>query len=142
MPLKSPPFVGLEDALKGAVVDGTTQGQHMVGLLTIPPGSGALQPHMTDAFVRRLDAPTPDGITALPGCAVVQPLSMVAQKADQLADFLGGLGISGRQGLQPRDPQSTYPQNRRASVASTHACACTASSMNCRAPTWCTCSRQ
>jgi hypothetical protein len=56
---------------------------------------------MTAAFVRRLKAPTPGGITGLPGCAVMQLRSIVVQQADQLADFLGGLCISGRQGLQP-----------------------------------------
>jgi hypothetical protein len=38
MSLKDPPFVGLKDPCKGAVVDGTAQGQHVVGLLDIPPG--------------------------------------------------------------------------------------------------------
>ena len=87
MLLKGPPFVGLEDALKGTVVDSTTQGQHVVGLLEIPPGSGALQPHMTDTLVGRLDAPTADGIAALAGAAVVQPLGIVPQEADQLPDL-------------------------------------------------------
>src|SRR5918999_2828350 len=103
MPLKSPPFVGLEDSLKGAVVDGTAQGQHMVSLFEIPPGSGALQPHMTDTFVGCLDAPTADGIATLTGSAVMQPLGTVPQEADQLADCLGGLGIPWLQGLQPLD---------------------------------------
>ena len=94
MPLKGPPFVGLEDALKGAVVDGTAQGQHVVGLFEIPQRSGALQPHMPDTLVGRLDAPTADGIAAVAGSAVVQSLGTIPQKADQLPDLLGGVVIA------------------------------------------------
>src|SRR6267142_5176101 len=39
MPVKGPPFVGLKDSLKGSVVFRTAQGQHVVGLLHIPPGA-------------------------------------------------------------------------------------------------------
>lgn len=38
MSLKDPPVVGHQDPRKGAVVDGTAQGQQAVGLLEIPPG--------------------------------------------------------------------------------------------------------
>ena len=69
----------------------------------VPPGSGALQPHMTNTLVGRLNAPTPNGIAALAGSAVVQPLGMVPQEADQLSDLLGGVVIEGLQGLQPLD---------------------------------------
>ena len=64
MPLKGPPFIGLEDSLKDAVIDSTAQGQHMVSLFEIPPGSGALQPHMTDIFFGCLDAPTANELIA------------------------------------------------------------------------------
>jgi hypothetical protein len=111
MPLKGPPFVGLEDSLKGAVVDGTAQGQHMVSLYEIPPGSGALQPHMTETFVGCRDAPTADGIATLTGSAVMQPLGIDPQEADQLADFLGGLGVPWLQGLQPLDRPSPHSPN-------------------------------
>src|SRR5688500_9073194 len=103
MPPKGPPFVGLEDTLKSAVVAGTAQGQHVVGLIEIPPGARTLQPHMTDTLVGRLDATTADGIASLAGSAVVQPLGTVPQKADQLPDLLGGLVIAWLQGLQPLD---------------------------------------
>ena len=38
MSLKSPPSVGLKDALNGAVVDGTAPGEPVVGLFDLPPG--------------------------------------------------------------------------------------------------------
>src|SRR5882724_4836269 len=103
MPLKGSPFVGREDALEGAVVDSTAQGQHVVGLLKIPPSARTLQPYMTDTFVGCLDAPTADRIAALAGSAGVQPLGTVPPKADQLPDLLGGLIIARLQGFQPLD---------------------------------------
>jgi hypothetical protein len=39
MLLKGPPFVSLNDATKGSIVYGPTQGQPMVSLLDIPPGA-------------------------------------------------------------------------------------------------------
>ena len=101
MPLKGPPVVGLEDALKDAVVDGTAPGQHVVGLCEIPPRSGARQPHRTHTRVGRLDAPPTDGIAAVAGSAVVPSLGMMPQNADQLPDLLGGMVIARLQGLQP-----------------------------------------
>ena len=61
MPLKRVPFVGLEDALKGAIIDGTAQGQHVVGLIEMPRGSEAFQPHMTDRFLAASMPPLPMG---------------------------------------------------------------------------------
>lgn len=43
MPLKGSPSVGNEDLLKSPVVEGTVQGQHVVGLLETPPLSRELQ---------------------------------------------------------------------------------------------------
>src|SRR5882724_10369569 len=58
---------------------------------------------MTNALVGRFDTTAPDGIASLAGRAVVQPPLTVPQKANQLPDFLGCLGISWLQGLQPLD---------------------------------------
>lgn len=84
MSLKSLPCVGLKDPHKSSVACGTVQSQHVVGPLHIPPSSGALQPHMTDAVVGSLDAPTPDGITALAGSVVVQPPFTLRQRVSRL----------------------------------------------------------
>jgi hypothetical protein len=95
------PFIALKDARKGPVVWGPAQGQHVVGLLHVPPDPRALQPYMTDGLVGRLNAPAPDGIASLAGPGVAQPLLTVPQEADQLPDLLRGLRISWQQGLQP-----------------------------------------
>jgi hypothetical protein len=103
MSLKDPPFVRLKDSSKGFVGYGPAPGQHVVGLLAIPPGTGALEANMTDALVSGLEAAASDGRASLPGRAVVQPPGPAPQKADPLPDLLGGRAITWRQGRQPLD---------------------------------------
>src|SRR5215471_4009012 len=44
--------------IEGPVILGTAQCQHMIAVRLIPPGTGALEPYMTNKFVRRFDPPT------------------------------------------------------------------------------------
>ena len=44
-------FIVLKGPSKGAVVFGAPQRQHQVSPLHVPPGPGALEPHMADELV-------------------------------------------------------------------------------------------
>ena len=40
-----------KDLIEGAVILGTAQGQHLIAVELIPPGSRALEPYMADELV-------------------------------------------------------------------------------------------
>jgi hypothetical protein len=48
--------VAFKDAVKGPIVFGTAQGQHLVGVGHIPPRTGALEADMTDELVGRFNS--------------------------------------------------------------------------------------
>ena len=76
--------VGIEDSIECAVVFGTSERKHSIGLLDIPPGPRALETHMTDELVGRLDSSTPYGISSLASKPVVDSILMVREVSDEL----------------------------------------------------------
>ena len=101
--------VGIKDPIECAVVFGTPQGKHPVGLLYIPPGPRALEAHMTDELVGRLNPSTPDGISSLTGKPIVNTSLIVFQVSAQLPDLLGRFGILGLHPLQSPDYFPNFP---------------------------------
>ena len=72
----------LKDAVQGAVVEGTTQGQDGIAIFLVPPGAGAFEADMADEALRGLDSPRADGLAALAMTAVVdlvQPFFQVLE---------------------------------------------------------------
>jgi hypothetical protein len=76
----------LEYLIEGAVILGTTKGQHLVTVALIPPGSRAFEPDMTDEFVRRLNPTAPQRIAASAKLTIVRPISMVVKIVPTIGD--------------------------------------------------------
>ena len=51
----------IEYAVKGAIVDSTSDSKHGIAIFFDPPGSGAFHAMMTDTFVGAFDGPAADG---------------------------------------------------------------------------------
>jgi hypothetical protein len=60
--------IPLEYPIERAVILGAAKRQHFIAVGLIPPGSRALEAHMTQAFVRRFDPPTAQRIAAAAPC--------------------------------------------------------------------------
>src|SRR5918999_1176040 len=85
----------LGDLIEGAVILGTTKGQHLVTVALIPPGSRAFEPHMTDEFVRRLDPTAPQRIAASANLTIVRSIAMVIKIVRAIGDRFERLLRSG-----------------------------------------------
>lgn len=48
--------------IEGPVILGAAKCQHLIAVALVPPCPRALEPHMTNDFVRRLNPPTANGI--------------------------------------------------------------------------------
>lgn len=81
----------LEDVIVSPVVDRTANSEHRIAGRLDPPCARALHACVADELVGRLDAAAPDGIAPEAQRAVIDPLSMFFQIADELADELCGL---------------------------------------------------
>lgn len=73
-------FVPHEHLIQCAVLFGTAKRHHLVAVHFIPPGTRALESHMTDARVGRCDAPTAQGIAASTERALVGVLPMCLER--------------------------------------------------------------
>src|ERR687891_2783922 len=59
-----------------AVILGTAKRQHLIAVFLIPPGSRALEPHVTDELVGRLNSPAAQRITPFTQLAIEGPIPM------------------------------------------------------------------
>jgi len=62
--------------IEGPVILGAAQCQHLIAVALVPPCPRALEPHMTNEFVRRFNATTANGIAPSTHFPIVGPISM------------------------------------------------------------------
>jgi hypothetical protein len=62
-----------------AVILGAAKRQHLVAVAFVPPGSRALEPHMTDELVGRLNSPAAQWIAPFAQLAIGGPMPMLIE---------------------------------------------------------------
>src|SRR5260221_13246153 len=87
--------------IEGAVIFGTAQGQHLIAVELIPPGSRALEPHMTNELVGRLDPTATQRIAPSAKLAIVGPIPMVREIVPAIRNRLYCLRLGYPHLLQP-----------------------------------------
>ena len=65
-----------EYPIEGPVILGAAQRQHLIAVALVPPGPRALEPHMTNEFVRRFNPTTANRIAPATKLPIVGPIPM------------------------------------------------------------------
>ena len=74
-----------------AIILGTAQCQHLVAVAFVPPRSRALEPHMTDELVGRLDSPAAQRIAPFAQLAIGGPIPMRMEINPTIGNRFGSL---------------------------------------------------
>lgn len=77
--------------------------EHFISGFPDPPCPRALHSRMTDKFVRRFNAAAANGITADPIAPVIDPFAVVAQIADEFANFFRSRAVLGLHAFKSPD---------------------------------------
>lgn len=80
--------MAVEDGFDCVVVDGTSNGEHFVGVGFEPPGAGAFDEGVVDVLVGGLDAATSLGDSVRFARAVGDSVAVGNEVSDELSDVL------------------------------------------------------
>jgi len=71
----------LNHPIERAIVLGTSQGQDVVTVAHIPPGTRTLESNMEDKLVGRLNPPTAQGIATTTQVPISRPMAVIVNKS-------------------------------------------------------------
>src|SRR5256884_3823792 len=96
--------------IEGTVILGAAKCQHLIAVALVPPCPRALEPHMTNAFVRRFNPTTANGIAPSTPLPIGGPIPMVLEIHPAIVNGFARFFRGGLHAPQPTQDPSDFPK--------------------------------
>src|SRR2546429_5987566 len=96
--------------IEGTVILGAAKCQHLIAVALVPPCPRALEPHMTNAFVRRFNPTTANGIAPSTPLPIGGPIPMVLEIHPAIVNGFARFFRAGLHAPQPTQDPFHFPK--------------------------------